>query len=236
MIVPLAPRPTSPILFTPGDTVILCEGFDECALMRRLCNGLHKAPRIGCADRNSSPESELRDLAQQVRMGNVRAIGLMFDAECSRSRTETKLQRWLQEAELPVPADAIQLAESTLSGNKVGTAYLIDPHGRDSGAIEDYFLPQIRATRQSECIDQLLECYREHAPLEQLEQKVIVRTFVAHRNGRNTGLNAAFNAGILTCDGEEFDPVRRFLAVLRCDAAKEPAPSSRKSTRKSGRR
>ena len=47
-------------------------------------------------------------------------------------------------------------------------------------------------------------------------------------HGRNTGLNAAFNAKILNCDDESLDPVRRFLSLLR-DAS--PVQQSRERPR-----
>ncbi len=113
------------------------------------------------------------------------------------------------------PEAPLRVKRSSLDGASVHTAYLINPHGKDRGAIETYFLPQIQLTKRWLCIEKLLDCYREHDATKVLEEKLIVRTFIAHENGRNTGLNAAFNAEILNCDDRSFDPVRKFLSLLR---------------------
>ncbi|MCK6485920.1 MAG: hypothetical protein HUU22_07980 [Phycisphaerae bacterium] len=211
-------RPASqPIRFARGDTVILCEGLDECAVLRKLAgNGAHEL-KIGTrsSEEGLNWEGEFSALANQVRLHAIASVGFVFDAEGDREKRKKELHQWLQTAGFKPPPKALTLAESSLDGVRVKTAYLINPHAHKSGAIESLFLPQIRRSKRWKCIQQLLECYQREAPTRQLVDKLIVRTFIAHGNAANTGLNAAFRAGILNCDGPEFDPLRRLLDLLR---------------------
>ena len=155
-------------------------------------------------------------------------IGLVFDAERSRTHRKDEIKKWLEGAGFTPPKYALRLKESSLDGAAVRTAYLVNPHGENRGAIETYFLRQIQRTARWPCIEKLLECYERSDSTKVLREKLIVRTFIAHQNGRNTGLNAAFRRNILNCDDESLDPVRRFLSLLR-DAS--PVQQSRERPR-----
>jgi hypothetical protein len=215
MIDPFDRPKRKPIEFDAGDTVILCEGFDECVVLRKLCTDWTQAPKIGICGEGLNWADEIKGLADQVKMRCVAVIGLVFDAEKDRAARIDEIKSWLQEAGFTPPQTALRPKKCSLDGVLVRTAYLINPHGKGRGAIETYFLPQIRRAEHWPCIEQLLQCYDERNPSSVLKEKLIVRTFIAHMNGRNTGLNAAFNAKILNCDDRNFDPVRRFLSLLR---------------------
>lgn len=212
---PLDRRKLEPMTFDEGDTVILCEGFDECAVLRRLCKDWKRQPKIGKCQEGLNEEEELRNLAIQVRTHRIAVLGLVFDAEKDRNARKGEITQWLKGAGFTPSKLSLRLRISLLDGVPIQTAYLINPHGKNRGAIESYFLPQIIKKTHWPCIEQLLQCYAERNPTKVLEEKVIVRTFIAHKNGRNTGLNAAFNSRILTCDDESLRPVRRFLSLLR---------------------
>jgi len=222
------PKP-GPMTFDEGDTVILCEGFDECAVLRRLTVDWTRPPKIGKYQDGASEAEEIKNLAIQVRTHRVAVLGLVFDAEKGRTAQTAEIKKWLKGAGFTPPKAPLRLKRCSLDGVLVRTAYLVNPHGKNRGAIESYFLPQICSTKHWPCIDELLQCYAEHNPTNVLREKVIVRTFIAHKNGRNTGLNAAFNAKILNCDGETFDPLRRFLRLLR---EASPVEQNRKRARR----
>lgn len=215
------PKP-EPMTFDEGDTVILCEGFDECAVLRRLCTDWKRAPKIGKCQEGLNEEDELKSLAIQVRTHRIAVLGLVFDAEKDRTARKDQIKQWLEGAGFTPPKQSLRLRISLLDGIEVRTAYLINPHGKHRGAIESYFLPQIHETTHWRCIEQLLRCYAKHNPTEVLKEKVIARTFIAHKNGHNTGLNSAFRANILSCDHDSLEPVRRFLSLLRRASPVEP--------------
>jgi hypothetical protein len=215
MIDPFAKPLPSPMTFEAGDTVVLCEGFDECAVLRQLCQGWRRPPKIGTSQERRNKGDELRDLVIQVSTHRISTIGLVFDAESDRSARKSEIVGWLRGAGFKPPRAPMRLAKSVVGGATVSVAYLINPHGKRGSAIESYFLPQVRKTTRWSCIENLLECYRSNEPTAQLEEKVILRTFIAHKNARNTGLNAAFTKNILRCEHPALDPVRKFLALLR---------------------
>ena len=231
MIDPFKRPKTGPITFDAGGTVLLCEGFDECAVLRKLCADWAPAPKIGVCQEGLDYADEIKDLATQVKMHQVAAIGLVFDAEGNRARRVDEIKKWLTKAGFKPPQGPLRLRKSSLGDALVQVAYLVNPHGKERGAIESYFLPQICRTKHWCCIDELLRCYEEREPSKVLREKLIVRTFIAHRNGRNTGLNAAFNAGILDCSDASLNPVRRFVALLREAQLESPKAASPSRTR-----
>jgi len=154
-------------------------------------------------------------LADQTRKDRVATVGLVFDAEDGATTRRRQIVKWLRKAGFKPPTEPLKIATSNLDGTTVKTAYLINPHGQSRGAIESLFIPQMKKAKHWPCVESLLECFTETNPSQELQDKIMVRTFIAHRNGRNTGLNAAFNARILNCDDKNFDPVRRFLKLLQ---------------------
>ena len=54
------PNP-GPMAFDKGDTVILCEGFDECAVLRRLCADWKRRPKIGICSEKKNEEEEIKN-------------------------------------------------------------------------------------------------------------------------------------------------------------------------------
>lgn len=228
MIDPFAKPPPRPMAFESGDTVILCEGRDECAVIRKLTEGWVRPPKIGICQDGANPLEEIKGLALQVRTHRVATIALVFDAEEDSTARKRQLRNWLGEAGLAAPHAPLTIARKEVDGNTVRTSFLINPRGKKSGSIESYFMSQVQASRRWPCVDRLLECYQREQPSRVLRQKLILRTFIAQQNGRNTGLNAAFNSGILSCDHADLKPVRQLLERLRAVSPLEPAAARTK--------
>jgi len=228
MIDPFARPPLTPIRFEKGDTAILCEGRDECAVLGRLSVDWKLKPRIGICQDGHNVREELQQIAIQVKTQQLAMIGLVFDAEGDRDKRTTSLQRGLKGAGLPVPSAPMRLKKARIGDADVSTAFPINPHGEKTGSIESYFIPQVRASDRWQCIEKLLKCYRSQAPTKVAKEKVILRTFIAHGNGRNTGLNAAFNDQLLQWNHDSLDPMRRFLDLLRRASPVESAKGGRR--------
>lgn len=216
MIDPFASRPTAKALqFQPGDKVILCEGNDECAVVRQLTS--HWKPRkpvIGKTADGFSRRDELIALVDQVSIRSLAAIGFVFDAEDSRSKAEAKLRADYDAAGLVKPKQPGRLKISVVDRTRIQTGYLINPPGKNTGNLESLFLPQIQASPQWRCIDSLLKCYQAECPTKEDGSKVAVRTFIAHGNAYNTGLMVALRDRLLSLDDAEFDPLRNFLSRI----------------------
>ena len=209
------PFTNRPIELRKYTTVILCEGKDECFVVSELCKDWQDRPGIGVVDRGHGTEKEMAALAQQAPLCRIQAIGFVFDAEKSRAKILSTLKTWYETAGLEMPKRAGTLKVSLLGGNyRVRTGYSITPHGKPSGWLESLFIPQIRKSDVWPCIDGLVACYTDNCPSDQNIDKVIVRTFIAHRNAYNTGLGVALRDKILTCEDHSFDALRRFLVRL----------------------
>jgi hypothetical protein len=226
MIDPFARGPRSAVIFEPGDIVILCEGRDECAVIRQLTAGWPHTPKILTRDASAGLtwEDEFKALAGQVAMHVLSGIGFVFDAEPSRGQAERELKKRHDAAGLKMPRRPGKPEKSVVDGVEVWTAYFLNPPGRAQGGLESLFLPQIRKSPRWACIDALMRCYKKREPIKQSPDKVILRTFIAHSNPYNTGLAVAFHKekgkSILTCDCSEFDPLRAFLSALQAKAAR----------------
>ena len=215
MIDPLERFARKPMQFAEGDKVILCEGRDDCEVLAHLTKDWEPNPKIGTrGDARYAWDQELKGLAAQVPLRKISAIGLMFDADSSRSDKVDELQKWYQGAGLMKPATANRLRLSEVDGAKVFTAYLINPPGRSNGCLETLFLKQVRVSEIGKCFTALLECYAQHCASNQNLAKVELRSFIAHRNAYNTGLGLAIRDGHLNCTGPQFDGLRRFVELL----------------------
>lgn len=221
MINPAAPRAQRPTLeFEPGDIVFVCEGIDDCAVVDKLTKGWPRRPKVGTRDPQGEYtwEVEIQQLAKQVRMHRIAAIGFVCDAEKSRTKALERLENWYNAGGLSMPSGEAQTSETDVNGRRLLTAYLINPVGADTGMLEDLLLPQIRQKPIWTCLESLQKCYESVAPPKNAMSKVIVRTFLAHENAYNTGLHLALRDGYLTVDGREFDEFRRFVELFSVEA------------------
>ncbi len=218
MIDPLAPRHPLPTLdFEAGDVVFVCEGGDECAVVRELTRHWPRRPKIGTRDDRArrSWGDELRALAKQVPARGIRAIGFVWDAEDSADRAEQDLRTVAQEAGIALPPRPLARDSADVDDCQIATGFIVNPGLGKSGAIEDLFLPQIERTGISSCIDALLQCYEEAEPSCQRRGKLVVRTYLAHKNAYNTGLRIALRDGHLSVDTEEFALLREFVSLFQ---------------------
>ena len=226
MIDPFAGGQRPALTFEPGDVVILCEGRDECAVIRQLTAGWPRKPKVGTRDDSAeqSWEDEFKALGGQIAMRKPSAIGFVFDAERSKAEAKRLLRRRYAAASLRMPRRPGKPEKSVVDRVEVWTAYFLNPPGRTQGGLESLFLPQIRKSPRWACLDALLRCYKKREPIKKSPDKVILRTFIAHSNAYNTGLAVAFHKkkgkSILTCDCSEFDPLRAFLSELQAQAAR----------------
>jgi hypothetical protein len=217
MINPLRPTGREEVTFESGDVVFLCEGMDDCAVIAHLTQAWTKPPKIGTRDDKKKErgwDKEFRALASQVQMRAIRAIGFVFDAEKSRKERLEELRNWYLAAGLTMPASECELCKMRLGTVDVSTAYLIAPPGVDVGCLDDLFIPQVQSSTVWPCLEGLIECYSSTLASNQPRSKLLVRTFIAHRNAYNTGLNLAIRDGHLSCDGPEFQHLRDFVALF----------------------
>ncbi|MEW6249808.1 MAG: DUF3226 domain-containing protein [Planctomycetota bacterium] len=217
MIDPLQPAPRERISFDQGDVVFLCEGMDDCALVAHLTKRWARPPKVGTRPPDSrwSWDREFADLAKQVIARKISAVGFVFDAEQSRGERLNRLRSWYAAANFTMPSQESQLAVSGLAeGVSVRTGYILIPPDAETGSLEDLFLPQVAASPIASCIDDLLRCYSDREPSRESESKLRLRTFLAHKNAYNTGLNVALRDGHVTCEGPEFAPLLAFVHLF----------------------
>lgn len=156
---------TKPLAFSPGDVLFVGKGMDDCALLEHLTRNWAQKPVL--LTQKEEPgiglDKQFRYLVKVAFKERVSGIGLLFDAEEERKKTIFKLKRIFQEAELEFPSRANTIRKCRLDGVAVKVAYLINPAGKPSGALEALFVHQVRKSEVGQCLENLLKCYRKIA-------------------------------------------------------------------------
>jgi hypothetical protein len=104
----------------------------------------------------------------------VRAVGFIRDAEDSAAQREAELQAAFEGNGLAVPPHAFALAE----GPPV-TGYLVIPHGRSAGCLENAMLDAVRPDVRLDCVRDYLSCVDRPGRNDNWRAKVQVHALIA---------------------------------------------------------
>ncbi|MBI4719009.1 MAG: hypothetical protein HY763_14475 [Planctomycetes bacterium] len=210
-----------------GAVVFVGEGRDDCDVIRRLSADWEQPPLTLTRDdrgqlKDLNWNDQFRTLVENAFGHGVSAIGLMFDADEGRSKATRTLKRMFEKAELVFPSRPCRVRLQKRDRKVIKTAYLINPHGRQSGSLETLFRIQIDHARIDRapigpCIKELMRCYERvgDGGMHANRDKIAVRTYLAYHKPSNTGLTVALRDAVLTCDGPEFNAIRQFVDLLR---------------------
>lgn len=86
----------------------------------------------------------------------VRALGIIRDAETSRESQEASLKALLEQFKLPIPRSQMTVAAGGVGVPKTG--YLIMPHDSESGCLENALLASTRQPALLACAEAYLSC------------------------------------------------------------------------------
>ena len=198
-----------------GDVVFVGEGGDDCALLRHLTHDWKQTPVFLTRnpDANSNWETQFRAIVQLGVLRRIASIALLFDAETNRKRQVELLGKMFEAAELPTPLRPGVIKKCGKEGAVLKTGFFINPSAKKQGALEALFVPQVNDSTIGECVQRLIQCYKKNGFNLSVTKrdKVIVRSYLALRNPNNTGLKLALAKNDLSCDGREFEKVKRFI-------------------------
>ena len=197
------------------DVVILCEGKDEAAVIRRMLPK-ESGWKCGRAQNKQGEEAEIKAIkdAAELHFWSL-VLCLVFDAEEDREVRQQQIAGWLVNAgfvTIPVEGEFAETPndpEDPTRG-RVCVGYLIDPPKAKSGKLEDMFLPQIADSSYSECAEAFATCAKAKGS-KQHEEKLLLRSFIACHNAYNTTIHIGLQDRLFDLKDKAFDVLRDFL-------------------------
>ena len=143
----------------------------------------------------------------------VQSLAVVADANSSKTDREKSIRDALSFVSLPSPLGSLR----ALSDGKLQVAYLVVPHDRDSGMIEDVCLDSVSADPAMQCVDQYFECIGQAGlpgPKETWMSKARVHAFLSSREDPSLRLGEAAQRGMWPLESDAFRPLRELLDLL----------------------
>lgn len=200
-----------------GEPIILCEGQDEMALIKRLSERNHIG-KCTCVDRaiGGSLAQELNNIAAQAEANALSVrVALLFDAERSRQQIVSRLRRDAQAAGLKFPArEGTGKTTKFKGGGSVKVAFLVLPKGRASGKLEDIFLDEIQRGPFFDCLEEGLDCIEKKIGKLKDRKKTMLRWHIAVGSPYNTNIYCGLQHGSLALSGPGVDSIVRMINKL----------------------
>ena len=205
-----------PLLEINEPKQVIVEGNDDVRLFRALATHLNipniEVRQYGGGD-GRNLRRFLRTLTNSPGFTNIRSLAVVADANSSRDGRVQSIQDALSNAGLPTPASPLEIA----SDGRIRVGYLVVPHNRGSGMIEDVCLDSVKIDPAMECIDRYFECIERSAvsgPREVWGAKARVHAFLASRDRPDLRLGEAAEAGIWEFEDDAFAPLRQLLTMI----------------------
>ena len=193
---------------------VIVEGNDDVRLFRSLAshlNILNVEVRQYGGSGNLRPF--LRTLVTSPGFTGIRSLAVVADANSSRDSRVQSIQSALSNAELPAPTTPLEIA----SDGRIQVAYLVVPHNRETGIIEDVCLDSVKIDPVMECVDRYFECIERSGasgPREPSAPKARLHAFLASRDRPDLRLGEAAEAGIWQFEDDAFGPLRQLLKMI----------------------
>ena len=155
----------------------------------------------------------LRTFVALPRFRLVKTLAVVADANSSSVDREKGIQDALSVSHLPVPPGPLGVA----SGGNLRVVYLIVPHNRQEGMIEDVCLASVSTDPALACVDSYFECIEKTTllgPDRSQMSKARVHAFLASRKRPDLRLGEAAEKGVWSFDADAFSPMKKLLGKL----------------------
>ena len=193
---------------------VLVEGVEEVRVFGQLMTEMQL---VGIQFRDYGGKGNLtRYLGTLIRhtdFPKVQSLAVVADADFDARAAQDNIRGALQNAGLPQPADPLT-KESTGS---LSVMYLILPHSRDQGMLEDVCLESVMSDPVMECVDRFIECVRGRRanwPRREAQSKARVHAFLASQDRPDLRLGEAAARGLWDFASLAFDPLKELLKKL----------------------
>ena len=193
---------------------VIVEGQDEVRVFRSIAKHLSISD-IQVHECGGYPKlrSFLKTFKGLSGFGLVRSLAVVADANSSRTDREQGIRNTLHAMDLPIPSRPLEVA----SGPDLKVAYLVVPHSRDTGMIEDVCLDSVKTDPAIECVEHYFECIRQtrlSGPKQVRMSKARIHAFLASRERPELRLGEAAEKGTWPFSTEAFHPLKELLRML----------------------
>ena len=155
----------------------------------------------------------LRTVIGMDDFDSVRSLAVVADADSNRNARIQSIQNTLTRARLPTPSSPLEF----VSDRGIKVAYLVVPHERENGMIEDVCLDSVSDDPVMECIDRYFECIEDSSttgPRQTWMSKARSHAFLASRERPDLRIGEAADRGIWQFEHEAFDLLKDLLKML----------------------
>ncbi len=149
---------------------------------------------------------------------HVKAVGAIYDAEGDKTGTARSLSAAFRAAGLAVPQAPLKPASPGPAGGP-NTAYLIVPHEKESGCIEDMLLEAYAGNQPPECVERFMSCLqqpdrRDSSAINNWKAKVKVHSLIAASAKPEQTLGESAKAGLWNADHSGLAPIKKLLELI----------------------
>jgi len=204
-------------IFKP--VVIAVEGLDYLHLLLSQLDGrpeFDEVQLVDCFEADADLKGNLEILLKSsaFQRKQVRALGVIRDAEHDHRAVGNSLHSSLNAVGVPVPSSPMAIERG-----RPHVGYLLVPHNRPSGCLEDACLDASVLPREHvACTQRFLECISQHIPHDNpnWRAKVKVHALIAG-SGKNPAmtLGQSAKAGLWDFTHESLHVMLDFIRIIR---------------------
>ena len=192
---------------------LLVEGKDDLRVFKALMETISITDiQIQMYGGKQNLKSFLRNFVEDDNFGNVKSIGIHRDADTNAVDAGRSVQGTLDALSLPKPSSPLTIAQSK---DLPSVAYLVVPHYKNTGSIEDVCLDSVDEQTILGCVEDYMECLESVSPDEFVATpKARTYAYLASRKPYNLRVGEAADAGEWNFDAESFEPLRNLIELL----------------------
>jgi len=194
--------------------LLLVEGNDDEGFFQKLIEviKISNIQILSVGGKDGFRTSNLKSIKNMPGFRELRALGIVRDADENANDTFTSICTILRSANLPVPSQPMEIVDGTL---RIGIL-IIPPHA-SKGKIENLCLASIKEHKEMECIDNYFKCLRKRLSSDRYPKdlsKAKIQAFLASREESVPHLGIAAQREYFPFDCEIFDEIKNFLRAL----------------------
>ena len=143
----------------------------------------------------------------------VRSLAIVADANSNGAGRIQSIRDALASVGLPSPSAPLQQA----SDGSLNVSYLVVPHGRTQGVIEDVCLASVRTDPAMACVNSYFQCIaavNTPGPRSTHTSKALLHAFLASRDDPSLRLGEAADQGIWQFEDDSFAPLKGLFRAL----------------------
>jgi len=196
------------------DKLLLVEGNDDQNFFQKVIQeiAVDSIQIIPMGGRDNFRTPNFKSVINTPGFREVKALGIVRDADGGAGNVFTSTCAALRECELPEPTQPMEITNTSL---KVGI--LIVPPNVEKGEIEDLCLSSLKEYSEMGCIDNYFNCLKKKLLPDKFPRdlsKARIQAFLASREESVPHLGIAAQKGYFPLNHSIFEEIKKFLKAL----------------------